>query len=133
MGCLSTNEKGRKMEERTSNPTPPLSSRLFVLEKDIGEIKKQLTLYVPLRENDVELKGMRDVVDRIEKEIAEARKQLSDLGTKIIDQDAEAQHLIAAQRESQAALQIKVLWGTISLIVGLLTSVFVGYIIHLFH
>ena len=51
----------------------------------------------------------------------------------MLAQEAEALGLMATQRKSQATLQISVLWGTIALIVGLLTSVFVSSITHLLH
>jgi len=105
---------------------PTLSFRLVALEKELSDVKKQLSMYVPLRENDLQLKVIHDTVDRIE-------QQLTSLGEKILAQEFEMQKREAAAQRSQASLQIKILWGTVSTIIGLLMSVLVGYITHLFH
>jgi transposase len=115
---------GEKMDGQPLLST--VSFRLVSLEKELMEVKKQLNMYVPLRENDLQLKTIHETVDRIE-------KQLAGLGEKILAQEFEMQKREAAAQRRQASLQIKILWGTVSTIVGLLTSVLVGYITHLFH
>jgi len=103
-----------------------ISFRLDSLEKELSDVKKQLSMYVPLRENDLQLKVIRDTIDRIE-------QQLTSLEEKILAQEFEMQKREAAAQHSQASLQIKILWGTVSTIIGLLASILVGYITHLFH
>jgi hypothetical protein len=106
--------------------TSEISFRLDALEKELQDVKLQLNTYVPFRENELQLKIIRDTVDR-------AEQQLASLSEKILAQEFEVQKREAATQRSQASLQIKILWGTVSTIVGLLTSVLVGYITHLFH
>lgn len=110
-----------------------LAYRVTSLERDVVELRDQLNRYVPVRENELQLKSMRDTTERIEHEVQEARKQLEGMNTKLILQDQEAQKRDAAQREGQAALQIKVLWGTVSTVIAVLTSVLIGYVTRLFH
>jgi hypothetical protein len=105
---------------------PAINFRMLSLERELASVKTQLSLYVPFRENDLQLKVINDTVDRIEKELA-------DLGSKIIAQEHEAQQREATVQRSQSNLQIKILWGTVSTIIGLITSVLVGYVTHLFH
>jgi uncharacterized protein (DUF3084 family) len=114
----------KKMEYQSLLST--INFRLDSLEKELIEVKKQLGMYVPLRENDLQLKIIRETVDRVE-------KQLASLDEKILAQEFEMQKREAAAQRRQASLQIKILWGTVSTIIGLLTSVLVGYITHLFH
>jgi chromosome segregation ATPase len=111
----------------------PLIFRMNSLEQDISELKKQLVSYVPLRENDLQLRGIRDIVDRIERDVIDTKKNLGDINTRLVEQEVEVQRKEAALRENQSALQIKVLWGAISLIITGLTSVLIGYITHFFH
>ena len=121
------------MEAQLSDQTPAITFRITALERDVADLKEQLNRYVPVRENELQLKSIRDTADRIEREVQEARKQLEIVNSKLVTQETEAQKREAAQRESQAALQIKVLWGIVSTIIGLLIAVLVGYITHFFH
>jgi hypothetical protein len=120
------------MEAQIPDQTPAITFRIIALERDVANLKNQLNHYVPIRENDLQLKSIRDTVDRIERELQEARRQLEDVNVKLIKQDREAQERDATQRESQAALQIRVLWGTVSTIIVILTSILIGYITHFF-
>ncbi len=99
--------------------------RFTVLGKELDDIKKRLDMYVPLRENDLQLRVIHETVERTE-------KQLASLSEKILAQELELQRREASAQRSQANLQIKILWGTISTIIGLMISVLVGYITHLF-
>ncbi len=120
------------MDARMPDSTAAIIIRISTLEQDVVELKRQLNSFVPLRENDLQLKNIRDSVDRIERDIIDAIKQLTDVSTKMTTQDIEAQKREAEIRESQTSLQIRVLWGSLSLIIGLLMSVLVGYITHFF-
>lgn len=120
------------MDARMPDSTAAIIIRISTLEQDVVELKRQLNSFVPLRENDLRLKNIRDSVDRIERDIIDAIKQLTDVSTKMTTQDIEAQKREAEIRESQTSLQIHVLWGSLSLIIGLLMSVLVGYITHFF-
>ncbi|GCE11150.1 hypothetical protein [Tengunoibacter tsumagoiensis] len=121
------------MGAQTPDPATTFVFRLATLEQDVTELKKQLSFYVPTRENELQIKNIRDIVDRIGKDVNDARGQLSELNNKLSLQESEAQKREAELRENQAALQIRVLWGALSLIIGILTSVLVGYVTHFFH
>ena len=108
---------------------PVVSSTVFrisSLERELEDIKKQLMMYVPLRENELQLKAIHDTVERTE-------KQLESVSAKLIVQEIEMQKREASLRSSQANMQIKILWGTVSAVIGLLSSILVGYVTHLFH
>ena len=124
--------KRKAMDAQTPDQAPAITFRIIALERDVADLKDQLNRYVPARENDLQLKSIRDAVERIEQEMQEARKQLESLNHKLILQEREAQERDAAQRESQATLQIKVLWGTVSTAIAVLAGVLIGYITHLF-
>ncbi len=100
--------------------------RFLFFERELERIKNQLIMYVPLRENDLQLKDIRETVDRIE-------RQFAIMSDKILAQEHEALLEKAAMQQKQATLQIKILWGTISTVIGFMTSVFVAYVTHFFH
>ena len=105
-----------------SDPIPSLIYRLDQAEKDIVQVKTQLSLYVPARENDIRLQVIQEAVRRIEVDVGESKKQLTDLSEKL-----------AIQREAQDKLQIRVLWGTVAFILSTASLIVAGYITHLFH
>ena len=120
------------MDGGMPDSTAAIIFRISALEQDVAELKRQLSMFVPMRENELQLKNICNSVDRIEKDIADAKKQLMDVNARLITQDTEAQKREAQIREGQTSLQIRVLWGSLSLIIGLLMSVLVGYITHFF-
>lgn len=91
-----------------------LSFRVNAVEQDVGELRKQLDHYVPIRENDLRLQ-------RIADDVGEVRKQLIALDTKL-----------TAAEEARNKLLIKVLWGAVSLIITILAALLINYITHLF-
>ncbi|GAC1471034.1 MAG: hypothetical protein PVS3B1_16130 [Ktedonobacteraceae bacterium] len=113
------------MGQEVPNLALPMLFRVMTVEHDIVELKAQMSLTVATKENDIEIVDMRGIIQRMEIEVEEVKKQLEDVVTKQIELGSDAQKNIAA-------LQIRVLWGAVSLVVGLLMSVLVGYITHLF-
>lgn len=93
--------------------------RLDGLEKDIERLNMQLSNYVPVRENELKLQSIQDIVKRIESEITGAKLQLTDIN-KQLDK----------QRESQDKLQIRMLYGVVATVVTVLSGVLIGYITH---
>jgi hypothetical protein len=94
--------------------------RLDGLEKDIERLNMQLSNYVPVRENELKLQSIQDIVKRIEAEITGAKLQLTDIN-KQLDK----------QRESQDKLQIRMLYGIVATIVTVLSGILIGYITHI--
>lgn len=109
-----------------------LTFRIEVLERMVQQLQTQLQQYVPAKENELQLRSIRETVERIEREITNAKQQLTDLNTKLVVSESEAQKRDAAQRESQDKLQIRILWGAVSVIITILSLVIVGYITHFF-
>ena len=107
--------------------------RLSVLEKEVQELQMELHSYVPAREHELQLKSIRDAGDRIERDVSEIKRQVTDLNTKMGIQDNEAQKRDAAQRESQDKLQIRVLWGIVSGVLVVAGGVAVYWLTHLPH
>jgi hypothetical protein len=107
--------------------------QLASLEHDLSDVKQKLQYYVSVKENDLQLKGIQTTVNRIEQEVQEAKKHIGEVNTQLTVQELDAQKQNAALRESQAALQIRVLWGTVSTILTILTSILIGYLTHVIH
>ncbi len=113
-------------------PTPQDQStliyRIEILERLFHDLQTQLQQYVRASENNLHLQAIKETVLRIEQELGLAKNQLTDLNAKLVTSEAEAQKRDAAQRESQDKLQIRVLWGAISVIITILSLVIVGYL-----
>jgi chromosome segregation ATPase len=107
--------------------------RFSSLEKDVSEVKQQLRYYVSSKENDLQLKGIQLTVDRIAQDVQEVEKRLTGINNQLTLQEMEGQKQNSDLRESQASLQIRVLWGTVSTIITILTSILIGYLTHLIH
>jgi len=108
-----------------------ISYRLDGVEKQLNMLQGQLHQYVPVRENELQLRGIQDSVRRIEDDVAEIRKQISDMTQKMISQESEAQKRDNAQRESQDKLQIRVLYGVVSIVISVLVALLIAYLTHL--
>jgi len=113
-------------------PEPTIAYRVEVIEREVSALRQQLERYVPVRENELHLKSIRDTVERIEREVQDAKRQATDLNTKLFAQQAESERRDTAQRESQAALQIKVLWGVVSIVITVLMAVLITFLTGLF-
>ncbi len=121
------------MERQLPDQVVTLTFRLSTIEQNLTELKAQLDHYVPLRENDLQLNYIREVVGRIEKEVVASREQINSIDAKVSTQERNIQQQGSDDRETSAALQIKVLWGIISLVFGTVVSILVGYVTHFFH
>ena len=113
-------------------PENTIVYRMEVVEREVANLKQQLDRYVPVRENELQLKSIRDTVERIERDVGEAKKQLGEMNTKLQTADRETQARDQQQRENLAALQIKVLATVVTTVIGGLVAILVGYITHVF-
>ncbi len=111
---------------------PAFAFRIGALERDVTDLRQQLHLYVPAKENELQLNNIQEVVEHIEKDIQSLKSKLEEINNKLVEQELAAQRRDAQQRENQATLQIRVLWGTISVIITIMTSVLVAYVTHMF-
>lgn len=116
-----------------NNELNTLAYRLDNVEKNLQHLSGQLSLYVPQRENELQLRAIQDSVRDIKDDVTEIRKQLNELSNRLINQEAEGQKRDAAQRERQDKQQITILLWIVTTIAGLGIAVLIGYITHFFH
>lgn len=121
------------MGELMPDQTSVFTFRMTALEQNVTELRQRLDLYVSAKENELQLRVLQDAVTRIEGDTQELRTQLNDVKRTLVAQDHDAQLHTADQRASIASLQIRVLWGTVSVIFTVLSGVFIGYVTHFFH
>lgn len=112
-------------EMSSTLPPPPspdaFTYRLLAVEKEVQDLRTQVQTYVPMREHELQLRIIRDAVDRIE-------KQVTDLAT----QSGMQQKAQNEQQQSQDKLIIRLQWGIISGIVGLVLAIIGGVAIFYF-
>lgn len=101
------------MEQKGNENSATLLYRINLLEGEIQRLQGKLELYVPLRENDLQLQSMRSSLDRIERDVGGMKAEVSE------------------QKKSLDNLLIKILWGTVSIIITVLTALLIGYLTHL--
>lgn len=109
-----------------SGPSPDglaLSYRLTTIEEEIRGLKAQFNRYETTRENDLKLQGIRDSLRRIEDEVSEIRKQ-------VVEQERTSKERDVAQQQNQSRLQIRVLYGILSIIGGIAVAVITALIIY---
>lgn len=88
--------------------------RLNALEQQVGQLHNQLQLYVPMRENELQLSAIKSTVDRIENDVKQTKLQVSEM------------------RDAQDQLQIRVLLGLVTTVATILSGIVIAYIAHLF-
>lgn len=110
-----------------------LHYRMENLEHQVKNIQEQLRLYVTQRENELQLRTIQQSVERTEQEAARIRQQITDLATRIEQQEKEARARDEEQRQSQDKLQIRVLYGIVSVVITILVGVLIAYLTHLIH
>lgn len=98
-----------------------MTYRLVIIERDIVDLRNQIQTYVPMREHELQLRTIQDTADSIKKQVADLTIQMAT--------QAEAQ---AKQQKSQDQLLIRLQWGIISTVGGLLLSVVAGVAIFFF-
>lgn len=59
-----------------------LSYRITSMEQHVQQLQLELRTYVPARENELQLQSIRSTVERIETDVKEAKKQVTDLADK---------------------------------------------------
>lgn len=100
-----------------------LTYRVQAMEQEVRSIKAQINGVVTQRENELQLRPIRDTVERIEKKLADMEKASN-------EQREALEKRITEQGNSQDKLQIRVLWGIVSTGIVILTSVLVAFLTH---
>ena len=83
------------------------------------QLQNELHAYVPARENDLQLQTIRSTVERIEGDVKEARKQVTDLNAKL-----------ETQSKEQDLMQIRVLKWAVGIFVGIVVTVITAMLIY---
>lgn len=104
--------------------------RLESVEKDIVGLRQQLTLYEPVKENDLKLQSIKETTLRIETELSKVKEKVESINNKLVTQDQETTLKYASAREASDKLQIRILWYIVSGILGLGGAVLVGFLTH---
>jgi hypothetical protein len=116
----------------TPTPMPnefnTISYRLDSVEKQLLQLQGQLSLYVPQRENELQLNRIQDSVRDIKDDVTEIRKQMQEISQKLIAQESEAQRRDAAQRERQDKMQIRALWAIVSVVLTVIGGCLIYFI-----
>jgi DNA repair exonuclease SbcCD ATPase subunit len=127
------------MMDQTTLPPPAgdhmtnLLIRVNNVEQQVKVVQTQLSQYVPTSVNELQLQSIRSAVDRIEHDVSTIKQQVVDLNSKLATQETEARQRDAEQRESQDKLQIRVLWGIVSIVITVLVGILIAYATHLIH
>jgi len=120
-------EQGMQQDQST------LTFLIEALEKMVQQLQNQLQQYVPAKENELQLRSIRETVERIEPQVSSAKSQLTDLNTKLGDSEVEAQKRDSALKENQNQMQIRVLAGIVSIFIAILLSIIGAYAAHVLH
>jgi chromosome segregation ATPase len=108
------------MQQQPQQPDlSTLSYRITSLEQHVQQLQTELRTYVPARENDLQLQSIRSTVERIEGDVKEARKQVTDLGAKL-----------ETQGKEQDQVQIKVLKWAMGIVITILVALLIAHLTH---
>ena len=91
-----------------------ISYRLDTIERQVMQLHTQLQLYVPVRENELQLQAIKSTVERIEDDVRSTKLQVSEM------------------RDEQDKLQIRVLLGLVTTIVTILSGILIAFVSHFF-
>jgi hypothetical protein len=110
------------VSQNTPDPTMTLAFRIERAEREIEQVKTQLNQYVRASENEYRLQNIVGGVERIEQDVKDMKKEVKGFGDQLV-----------SQREGIDKLLIRVLWGGVSLLIGIGGAVLVGFLTHYFH
>lgn len=91
-----------------------ISYRLDSVERQVLQLHGQLQMYVPQRENDLQLQAIKSTVERIEDDVKQTKLQVGEM------------------RDAQDKLQIRVLLGLVTTIVTILSGILIAFVSHYF-
>lgn len=112
--------------------SPDLSTviyRLDGVEKQLVSVQGQLQLYVPARENELQLRSIQESVKDIKGDVGEIRKQMNEISQKIVDQDRAARERDNLAREDSDKSKIRMLWFAVSTVIGMFVMIAVALVI----
>lgn len=109
---------------------PMIIYRIESLERMVQQLQTQLQQYVPYKENELQLRSIKDTVERIEREIGIAKAQLTDVNNKLAENKLQEQERDSKQRQSQSDLQLRFFYYVSTLIGAIIVALLVYYFTH---
>lgn len=119
------------MQQQPQIDAASIAFRITALEQQVQQLQGELRLYVPQRENELQLKNIQEIVRRIESDVQDAKKQITGVNEKLETQEEKARERSEKQRKEQDDLQIRVLWGVVSFVLVIISGVLVYFFTHL--
>lgn len=104
--------------------------RVTSIEADFARFKEQLKAYDTTRENDLKLERINDTATRMEVELRTVRQNLEDMNTRMLTKEGESKQRDSDTSTAQDKLQIKVLVGILTTIIGIVATLLIFYITH---
>lgn len=111
------------------------------MERDLKRYGDQMQGLVSARENDLRIQSLQTDVKRVEDEVREMKRQLSDLGKQLADQERAAQQRAADQeraaqqrdaelKQSQSDLQLRFFYAVSGLVGAIIVALLIYYFTH---
>lgn len=118
-----------------------IAYRLDAAERELKRYGDQMQGLVSARENDLRIQSMQADVKRVEEEVREMKRQLSDLGKQLADQERAAQQRAADQersaqqrdaelKQSQSDLQLRFFYAVSGLVGAIIVALLIYYFTH---
>lgn len=126
------------MQQQTnsnSNEHPSmLAYRVTMLETEVNTLKSQFNAYTPTRENDLRLQNIQDTLHRIEIEVQQVKSEVNTQNDKLVTLQQSQDRKITDQQTDQQKVVIRVLWGMVCGVFGVVLTLIVSYLTRLvFH
>jgi uncharacterized protein (UPF0335 family) len=121
----------QSQEQMHDNQFPAILYRVNAVEQEVKSLQAQLQSYVPARENELQLQSIKATVERIERDITDARRQITEINTKMALQETNSRERDAQQSVSQYKVVNRVLYGIVSGIGAILIGVVIYYLTNL--
>lgn len=114
-------------------PYETIIYRLTQLEATVKQLQEQFRLYVPMRENELQLNAIRSIVERMEREMIDLKGQIKSLDDKVEQQGTDSLKRDTEQSDGLNKLQLRALQGFVTIVITIMSGILVAYITHLIH
>lgn len=121
------------MAPANNSDVTALSYRVGLVEKDVGEIKSQLSLKATERENDLRFQVFEDKFQSVSTDIREIKESIKDIVTRGEQQQKDTAGELKTISDSIAKIQIGALVAVVAFfltIVGTIVTVLITHTIH---
>lgn len=107
--------------------------RITMIDHQMQQLQRQLQSCVTTDVNELQMKDLRSMADRIAHDVQEDQKQLGDLNVKFNLLTQEIQRNDYEDQKRQDQFKLRVMWGIITFIFTLLGTVLAGFITNFIH